>query len=621
MAVAGASRGDGRPRARLLERDGDLSALASVAEAAGGGNGQFVVIEGRAGVTGLRVLGARCSELEQDFAFGVVRQLFEPLLTAGAGEATAPLFTGAAGLAAPLFDPSAIAATEQSGDTSFAILHGLYWLAANAALSTPTALLLDDVHWCDRPSLRWLLHLVPRLDGSPLLLAVATRPPLQARESALLTELIADPAALLVRPSTLGAESVASLAREALGSEPDEGFRAACSGATGGNPLLLRALLDALAADGVSPSAANAPPVEAIGPEPVARMVSRRLSGLSSDANALVRAVAVLDHAADPKLASELAGIDEDAAGAAITTLADAEILHGEPRLEFAHPIIRTSVYEQLGATERTAAHRRAAALLIAARAEPEQAAAHLLAVAPEGDPAMVVALRSAAERALARGAATTAIAYLRRALSEAGESAVRGTVLAELGMAERGADLAAAAAHLREAVELSADAETRAQLALECGRALYFALDDRGAREVFTQGIELLGSRQEDLRELLEAELMHVSWFVPELYSGAPERLTRIDPESLAGGRAATCSSPCSHTTRPVSAGTVPAVLPSPSRRYEARRSRRGRRSVCTTRCWRWASPVSWRRPPPSGTARSARRADAGTCSPRSAR
>ena len=94
-----------------------------------------------------------------------------------------------------------------------------------------------------------------------------------------------------------------------------------------------------------------------------------------------------------------------------------------------------------------------------------------------------------------------------------------------------------ASAAHLREAVELSAEAETRAQLALECGRALYFALDDRGAREVFTRGIELLGSRRGDLRELLEAELMHVSWFVPELYCGAPERLTRIDPESLAGG------------------------------------------------------------------------------------
>ena len=256
MAVAGASRGDDRPRARLLERDGDLSALACVADAAGGGNGRFVVIEGRAGVdkttlltearqiaaqTGLRVLGARCSELEQDFAFGVVRQLFEPLLAAGAGEAAAPLFTGAAGLAAPLFDPSAIAATEQSGDTSFAILHGLYWLAATAALSTPTALLVDDVHWCDRPSLRWLLHLVPRLDGLPLLLGVATRQPLHARESGLLTELIADPAALLVRPSALGTESVASLTRDALGSEPDEGFRAACSGATGGNPLLLRA--------------------------------------------------------------------------------------------------------------------------------------------------------------------------------------------------------------------------------------------------------------------------------------------------------------------------------------------------------------------------------------------
>ncbi len=37
------------------------------------------------------------------------------------------------------------------------MLHGLYWLAANFASRTPTLLVVDDLHWADEPSLRWLL--------------------------------------------------------------------------------------------------------------------------------------------------------------------------------------------------------------------------------------------------------------------------------------------------------------------------------------------------------------------------------------------------------------------------------------------------------------------------------
>ena len=60
------------------------------------------------------------------------------------------------------------------------MLHGLYWLAANFASRTPTLVVVDDVHWADEPSLRWLLYLARRLEGLPLLLLVGTRPPGQA---------------------------------------------------------------------------------------------------------------------------------------------------------------------------------------------------------------------------------------------------------------------------------------------------------------------------------------------------------------------------------------------------------------------------------------------------------
>ena len=217
---------DGRRPSPLLERDADLAALRALLDAARDGNGRLVVVEGSAGIgktrllaearsiaagMGLRVLSARGGELEQEFAFGLVRQLFEPLLATAPAEERAELMAGAAGLAAPLFDESGLAEAPAPGDVAFAILHGLYWLAANAALGQPTVLLVDDLHWGDAPSLRWLAFIARRLEGLPLMLAVATRPPEQAEQVALLTELLSDPAAVVLRPAR---------ARPGLGSDP-----------------------------------------------------------------------------------------------------------------------------------------------------------------------------------------------------------------------------------------------------------------------------------------------------------------------------------------------------------------------------------------------------------------
>jgi DNA-binding CsgD family transcriptional regulator len=536
--------------ARLLERETDLTTLAALVNATG--NGSLIVIEGSAGIgktsllgearliaTGAdaRVLTARCGELEQEFAFGVVRQLFEPLLATAAAEERAELFAGAADLAGPLFDVTSIAAVQPAGDVSFAMLHGLYWLAANAALSRPTAVLIDDLHWCDAPSLRWLLHVVRRLEGLPLVLVVATRPPGQAGQAGLLTELLADPTATVLNPSVLGSQSVASLAREVMLAEPDEQFCDACHVATGGNPLYLRALLTTLAADGLAPTAPNSSKVHAVGPEPVARVVWLRLSRLSTEAEALARALAVLGQSADARLAAALADLEDHVAVAASADLASADIVRLEPRLEFTHPIVRASIYDRIPVGERTLAHQRAASLLIETGAEPERAAAHLLLVAPYGDRAVTTVLREAARRALVRGAATAAVAYLRRALEEPQDQDLRAALLSELGLAERGVDLAAASRHLREAIELTEDAETQAGLALECGRALYFGFRNADARDVFMRATERLGNRRSDLRELLQAETMHVSWFEPELYPVAEELRSRVNHVELGGG------------------------------------------------------------------------------------
>ena len=96
-------------------------------------------------------------------------------------------------------------------------------------------------------SLRWLLYLTRRLEGVPLLVA-GTRPPRgEGHDPILVAELIADPEVAAIRPEPLGRGSIAVLARELHGLEPDETFCAALETATGGNPLFVGAVLDAVA--------------------------------------------------------------------------------------------------------------------------------------------------------------------------------------------------------------------------------------------------------------------------------------------------------------------------------------------------------------------------------------
>src|ERR1700727_242644 len=174
----------------LLERERERDQLAAVVEEARAGDGQVLIVDGSAGVgkprlleearvladaMGVMVLSARGGELERDFSFGIVRGLLEPVLARASPRERGGLLSGAARLAKPLF----AGAPEQgvaSPDAAHATLHGLYWLVANLSQKRPLLLAVDDVHWADDPSLRFLLHLARRLEGLSVAVLVAIRP-------------------------------------------------------------------------------------------------------------------------------------------------------------------------------------------------------------------------------------------------------------------------------------------------------------------------------------------------------------------------------------------------------------------------------------------------------------
>ena len=541
----------------LLEREAQVAALEALADAARSGGGRFVVIEGSAGIgktrllaearaiassAGMRVLAARGGEFEGGFAYGIVRQLFEPLLASASPDLRVELLSGPAALMEPLLGASQPAASQDappSAEDSFAILHGLYWLTANVAFHQPTLLAVDDLHWADTPSLRWLLYLTRRLEGVPLLVAAGARSPEgESHNPTLVAELIAAPEAAAIRPEPLGRASIAVLARELHGLEPDEAFCAALESATGGNPLFIGAVLDAVAREGTSPTAEHVHRLPEIGAQGVSRDVGLRLARLPPEALALLRAASILGDGTELRHAAALAGVEASDLGPAAATLARLDLLRREDPLEFFHPVVCRAVYETLDVVERDAAHRSAAELLLEAGVPPESAAAHLLRVAPQADVFVVSTLRQAAERSLAQGAAEAAVGYLTRALDEQMDPAARAEVLVELGIAERRTNGPAAADHLRAGLDLLADPARRGAVALELGRVLWFTDRIGDAVAVFERALgEVDRERDPDLDELLVAELISSAWSDKQTYPIAEARIEELDLDELHGG------------------------------------------------------------------------------------
>src|SRR4029079_17516340 len=185
----------------------------------------------------------------------------------------AELLQSTAGVAAALLGlpgaPTAGGSPSSGVDPSFAILHGLYWLCANLAASRPVCMVIDDAHWADAPSLRFLAFLLTRLDELAIALIVATRPHEAGTDADLLAAVMTDPSAEVIRIPPLTGAAVAPLVEATLDGEADPAFVDACLRVTRGTPFLVRGLLDALAEGGVAPIADAAREVERIGAQTV----------------------------------------------------------------------------------------------------------------------------------------------------------------------------------------------------------------------------------------------------------------------------------------------------------------------------------------------------------------
>jgi DNA-binding CsgD family transcriptional regulator len=475
----------------LLERANELERIDALLALAQADSGDILLITGPAGIgksvllgvagerahlAGMQVLSGRGRELEGGFSFGVARQLFEPLLAGAVGTKRDALLAGAARRALTALEDETGAAPPMAGsDPSFAVVHGLYWLAVNGSRTAPVLVAIDDLQWADHASLRFVLYLADRLAGLPVALAVTWRTgdavaPGTADGLARLEQIAAGG---VVSPGALSREAVGTLLSGSFGTAPSAGFAGSCHAVTGGNPFLVRELIETLRAEGIGPGEAGAERVAGLAPRSVAQQVALRVARLGPTAGELARAAAILGDEAALRNAAALAGMGLADAAASADRLAGIGVFEPGTPLRFVHSIVRRAVHDDIPQAEHGLRHAAAARLLAAEGADPDVVCAHLLVCEPAGSPEVVDQLRVAAARAVGRGAPESAAAYLRRALAETADVSLRAALLHELGLAEKVLADPAAVQHLRESLELASDPVQRAAVAPDLAELL----------------------------------------------------------------------------------------------------------------------------------------------------
>lgn len=496
----------------LLERERELSLLTELARGVRHGRGAVVSIDGSAGLgktrllaaledrserAGVRVLKGSGRELEQDLPYGLVRQLFAPVVSETDATVRNASFTGPASRVEALL----VGDTPQAD--AFALQYGLYWLLANSSVDRPRVVIVDDAQWADRVSLRFLAYAAERIDDLPVLLVVAARP--QSRAVPELDAIAKRSSTVQLVLAPLSATASTTIVRTTCPAATAE-FAEACFTSTGGNPLLLRQLVEEAARNG---GADGAPPdYGELSLEHVGETVLRRLRALDPEVHALAQAAAVVGEAGPLRHAAAVAGLDMDTAALYADALAEAGILLPGLEIRFVHPLVADGIRSAIPPGRLSVAHRQVARLL-AAEGNEESASTHLLHVAPAAETWTVDLLRRQARKAAAAGAADVAATLIRRALVEPPAADARGAVLADLGEAELQVGDANALPHLRDARRLAASGEDieRASRLLSTAYVVHGPIAE--AADVLEDAVRNLSHDPSDRGALLHAELL----------------------------------------------------------------------------------------------------------------
>ena len=464
-------------RALLPQVPGESRRIALIAGEPGAGKSRLVrELAAEVGGAGGTVLCGSCDSVIR-VPFGPFGEALEQLLRRplGGPDPPAAAVVELARLVPGLAPGEAQAPSSIDPDTERHRLHvAVAELLAAASHRSQVLLVLEDIHWADRPTLLLLRHLL-RSGGEARLLLVATYRDAEADVAPELSETLVEAwrseGVARLRLGGLSADEVREFVRLNSGAEPADALVTELAGLSGGNPFLLtelwRELQDSDALHLAEAQVQLTRPMEPLAtPETVRAVVGQRVDRLAPAATTVLEIAAVAGtefELATLRLAAALPegdlldAIDEAERSGLIVAVPSRGLAY-----RFSHELVRRSVSDRLSARKRAALHLRVAEAL--ERQGP------------------------AGERRL------TALAHHFAAASAVGgrERAVSYNLLA----ARAAADTLAfeeASAHLQTALSLGiADHAERAEAQLELGRASHRAGDSAGALEAFTRTAEL---------------------------------------------------------------------------------------------------------------------------------
>ncbi|MFI9046835.1 LuxR C-terminal-related transcriptional regulator [Streptomyces sp. NPDC053427] len=534
----------------LLEREAELVRIRAALDAAQAGDSSLLVATGPLGSgrsallcrlpelvdADTRVLRANASLRESDFAFGAVRQLFDPLLSAtgvhkAPGATTPhdrfgpPTLTGdrpTTGTGGALADSEAVQRSAQS------------LLAEAGAGEQPRLLILvDDLQWVDGPSLRWLAHLTRRQHGLRAVVVCTLADGDHRARHPLVREVVRTARDVLPL-APLSPEGIRTLFTERHLAPAQDAYARAVHDATGGNPLFVTALRRALGDTGRPPTAE----LPALCPAEVRDRIAGHLRIQPQPVRDVAAAVAALGDHSDPTLLAELAGIDEVGFLAARRVLTEAGLLAAGREIRFVHRVVRDAVDACQTHAERERSHNAAADLLYRCGRPAEQVAAHLRAVVHPGRPWSATVLRSAADTALRDGRPVEAARYLRSALlHHRTQDEHRARVLVDLATVERAFDPDACERHLTQAIALLHTPGDRAAATLRIPLTL-LGTPSATAAELLRDAAAALDDADvphtepaADLALRLEARLRHSRHETPVELESSADRLRSMGP------------------------------------------------------------------------------------------
>jgi DNA-binding CsgD family transcriptional regulator len=389
----------------LLGRRRERQVLDGLVADAASGTSQVLVIRGDPGVgksslltylsgrlAGWRVVSIAGVESEMELAYSGLHQLCHPLL----GHLDA--------LPAPQGDALATVFGLAPGPTPDRFLVGLATLSllAEGAEAAPLACIVDDAQWLDRTSAQVLAFVARRLLAERVALVCAARPGIG-------DEVLAGMPTLAL--GGLNEAEARRLLLRNLHAPLDAAVLARIIAECHGNPLALLELPRTWNAADLAGGFAL-PRYDLIAGR-IEQSYLQRLESLPADTR-LLALTAAAEPLGDPVLlrrAAENLGIDLAAAEPAL----DAGLLRLGGRVAFVHPLVRSATYRTADADTRRLVHRALAEATDVA-SDPDRHAWHRACAARSADEDVAAELERSADRAQGRGGLAAAAAFLARA-------------------------------------------------------------------------------------------------------------------------------------------------------------------------------------------------------------